>query len=134
LLTGRSGVGAADTTETRATEARRGVKTVGDATTRLGAEARGAFACELGGRPAGGGGSGAARTTVRGGVPVASGGDCGAVSGPSVTTAGSVIAAAIAVPATAAVAMIVRPLLTSSPVSADPLNHGIGGMHQQPKS
>jgi hypothetical protein len=54
-------------------------------------------------------------------APAAREGDCGVVSGPSVTTVGSVIAAAMAVPATAAVAMIVRPLLISSPISADPV-------------
>jgi len=79
--------------------------------------ARGDFAGCL----AGGGGSGAARTTVRGVFPAASGGVCRVVSGPSVTTVGSVTAAAMAVPATAAVAMIAIPLLTSSPVFADSL-------------
>jgi hypothetical protein len=64
--------------------------------------------------PAGGGGKGAARTTVGGRVPARES-DCGVVSDPSVTSAGRVTAAANAVPATAAVAMIVRPLLTCSP-------------------
>jgi hypothetical protein len=65
--------------------------------------------------------------------PAASEGDWGVVSGPSVTTAGSVIAAAIAVPVTAAVAMIVRPLLKSSPESADSRADGIGGFGDLPK-
>jgi hypothetical protein len=81
---------------------------------------------------AGSGGSGAAWTTVRG-APAASEGDFGVVSGPSVTSVGSVIAAAMAVPATAAVAMIVSPLLTCSPESADSLDHAIGGKCHQPK-
>jgi hypothetical protein len=102
------------------------------AATAVGATAGGAPACVLGARLARGGGSGAARTTVRDG-PAASEGDRGILSGPSVTTAGSVIAAAMAVPATAAVAMIARPLLTSSPVFADPLDHGIGGIRERPK-
>jgi hypothetical protein len=132
MCTGRPRFGAVVTTEAGVTEALGAAKTVGAATTTLGAEARGAAALELRARLAGGGGSGAARTTVFDG-PAVSEGDCGVVSGPSVTTAGSVIAAAMAVPATAAVAMIVRPLLTSSPVSADPLDDGIGGNSHQPK-
>jgi hypothetical protein len=39
----------------------------------------------------------------------------------------------MAVPATDAVAMIVKTLLTSSPVSADLLDHGIGAFGQLPK-
>jgi hypothetical protein len=132
MFAGRPRFGVAFKPESGVTEALRGAKTLGAAITTLGAEAPGADARELGARLAGGGGSGAARTTVFVG-PAASEGDCGVVSGPSVTTAGSVIAAAIAVPATAAVAMIVRPLLTSSPFSADPLDHGIGGISHQPK-
>jgi len=64
--------------------------------------------------PTSGGGKGAACTTVCGRGP-ASESDCGVVSDPGVTSAGRVTVAANAVPATAAVAMIVRPLLTSSP-------------------
>lgn len=64
--------------------------------------------------------SGAARTVVW--EPLtASGSDSGGESEPSVTNAGSVTAAARAVPATAAAAMIARLLLTSSPCYADPL-------------
>jgi len=110
----------------------REVRTVGEATPTLGAKARVAAECDLGALLAGGGGSGAARTTVRE-APAAREGDRGAVFGPSVTSAGSVIAAAIAVPATAAVAMTARPLLTSSPVSADSRDHGIGGIGDRPK-
>jgi len=66
-----------------------------------------------------GGGSGAARTTLCGPPPPARVSGRGVVSVPSVTSVGRVTAAASAVPATAAVAMIVRPLLTSFPVSAD---------------
>ncbi len=76
--------------------------------------------------------SGAAGTTVRE-PPTASGSDSGGESEPSVTTVGSVTAAANAVPATAAAAMIVRLLLTRSPVFADPLKHGIGGFSGQPE-
>jgi hypothetical protein len=75
---------------------------------------------------------GAARTVVR--EPLtASGSDSGGESEPSVTSAGSVTAAARAVPATAAAAMIARLLLTSSPCSADPLPNGIGDICRQPK-
>ena len=80
-----------------------------------------------------GGGSGAARTNFCGPPPPARVSGRGVLSGPSVTSAGSVRAAASAVPVTAAVAMIVRPLLKSYPVSADALNHGIGGIRGQPK-
>ncbi len=80
-----------------------------------------------------GGGSGAACTTTLCGVPTGMGSDSGGVSLPSVTSAGRVTAAASAVPATAAVAMMARPRLTSSPFSADALIHGIGGTGRQPK-
>jgi hypothetical protein len=76
--------------------------------------------------------NGSARTSVR--EPMtASGSDSGGESEPSVTNAGNVTAAARAVPATAAAATIARLLLTSSPCSADPLPHGIGGICRQPK-
>jgi hypothetical protein len=70
------------------------------------------------------------------GVRVAEGGsarDSGGVSEPSVTSVGSVTAAANAVPVTAAVARMARPLLISSPTFADSLAHGIGGICGHPK-
>ena len=85
----------------------------------VGNEALRARRCDLAACLAFGGGSGAARTTLRGVPGAASGGARRVESGPSVTIAGSVTAAAMAVPATAAVAMIVSTLLTNSPVSAD---------------
>jgi hypothetical protein len=118
--TGRWCFGFAATTDTRATDVLRCATTVGAATKTLGAETLGVERCGFEACLAGGGGSGAACTVVRE-APAESGGDCGVVSGPSVTTAGSVIAAAMAVPATAAAAMIVSPLLINSPISADPV-------------
>jgi hypothetical protein len=50
-----------------------------------------------------------------------------------VTSVGSVTAAANAVPVTAAVARMARPLLISSPTFADSLAHGIGGICGIPK-
>jgi hypothetical protein len=87
-------------------------------------------ACFARARP--GVGSGAARTTVRE-PPTASGSDSGGESEPRVTKVGNVTAAASAVPATAAAAMIVRLRLTHSPVFADPLKNGIGGICGQPE-
>jgi hypothetical protein len=118
--TGRWCFGFAATTETRATGELRCATTAGAATKTLGAETLGAERFGFEACLARGGGSGAAWTVVREG-PAASRGDCGVVFGPSVTRVGSVIAAAIAVPATAAAAMIVRPLLINSPISADPV-------------
>jgi diguanylate cyclase (GGDEF)-like protein len=80
-----------------------------------------------------GGGSGSAWTMTLDGLTTAIGSDSGGASGPSVTSAGRVTAAASAVPATAAVAMMARPRLTSSPFPADALTHGIGGIGRQPK-
>jgi len=95
----------------------RGAKTAAVA----GNEALRARRCDLAACLAFGGGSGAARTTLCGVADpgAASGGARRVESGPRVTIAGSVTAAAMAVPATAAVAMIVSTLLTNSPVSAD---------------
>jgi hypothetical protein len=83
-------------------------------TAKLGAAAGTLAPCDAGTFFARGGGSGAARTTLGRRVP-ASESDWGVASGPNVTSAGRLIAAANAVPATAAVAMIVSPLLTHTP-------------------
>jgi hypothetical protein len=79
-------------------------------------------------------GSGLALTVV-GRFPAAGGSasDSGGASDPSVTSVGSVTAAAKALPVTAAVAKMARPLLTSSSTSADSLANGIGGTCGLPK-
>jgi hypothetical protein len=79
--------------------------------------------------------SGLALTVVTGRFPAAAGSasDSGGASEPSVTSVGSVTAAAKALPVTAAVAKMARPLLTSSPISAESLAHGIGGICGHPK-
>jgi hypothetical protein len=72
---------------------------------------------------------------VTGRFPAAGGSasDSGGASEPSVTSVGSVTAAAKALPVTAAVAKMARPLFTSSSTSADSLAHGIGGICGRPK-
>jgi hypothetical protein len=79
--------------------------------------------------------SGSALTTMGGRLPVPGGSasDSGGESEPSVTSVGSVTAAANADPVTAAVARMARPLLISSPTFADSLVHGIGGSCGHPK-
>jgi hypothetical protein len=79
--------------------------------------------------------SGLALTMMAGRFPAAGGSasDSGGASDPSVTSVGSVTAAAKALPVTAAVAKMARPLLTSSSTSADSLANGIGGTCGLPK-
>jgi hypothetical protein len=79
--------------------------------------------------------SGLAVTTMAGRFPAVGGSasDSGGASDPSVTSVGSVTAAAKALPVTAAVAKMARPLLTSSSTSADSLANGIGGTCGLPK-
>ena len=79
--------------------------------------------------------SGLALTTMAGRFPAAGGSasDSGGASDPSVTSVGSVTAAAKALPVTAAVAKMARPLLTSSSTSAESLANGIGGTCGLPK-
>jgi hypothetical protein len=79
--------------------------------------------------------SGLALTTMAGRFPAAGGSasDSGGASDPRVTSVGSVTAAAKALPVTAAVAKMARPLLTSSSTSADSLANGIGGTCGLPK-
>jgi hypothetical protein len=79
--------------------------------------------------------SGLALTMMAGRFPAAGGSasDSGGASDPSVTSVGSVTAAAKALPVTAAVAKMARPLLTSSSTSAESLANGIGGTCGLPK-
>jgi hypothetical protein len=89
----------------------------------------------LPGRCLGDDGSGFTLTTTPGRFPADGGraSDSGGASEPSVTSVGRVTAAAKALPVTAAVAKMARPLLTSSSTSADSLAHGIGGICGLPK-